>query len=247
MLGRVRVAAWQAPLLETGSMAALGLIQHQIERCESEGVTVLCCPEAILGGLADSVDDPLAFAIPLDRLESVLAPLSSDTVTVIVGFTEAAAANRLYNAAAVFQRGAVTGVYRKQHPAINRSVYEAGSAAPVFRAGALVFGVIICNDSNFDEPARSMAAAGAQVMFVPTNNALPPSRGGAGLVGLARDADVALAAGNGMWVVRADVSGRNGPLESRGSSGIVAPGGTVVATASASGELVVAEIALAAN
>jgi hypothetical protein len=36
----VRVAAWHPRLLDTGSMMALGLIQRQIERCESEGVTV---------------------------------------------------------------------------------------------------------------------------------------------------------------------------------------------------------------
>ena len=225
-------------------MAALNLIQRRIERCESEGVSVLCCPEVILGGFADGLEDPFAFAIPLDRLETVLAPLSSATVTTIVGFTEARG-DRLYNAAAVVHRGSVAGVYRKHHPAINRSVYDAGTDAPIFRAGALVFGVVICNDSNFSEPARSMAQQGAHVLFVPTNNGLPSSKGGAELVALARQADVRLAVDNGMWVVRADVCGRNGPLHSHGSSGIVAPDGAIVATAAASGDFVVAEIALA--
>ena len=80
-------------------------------------------------------------------------------MTTIVGFTELAADNRLYGiSAAVFQRGSVVGVYRKRHPAINRSVYAAGRETPVFRAGALTFGIVICYDSNFTEPARLMAA-----------------------------------------------------------------------------------------
>jgi len=34
-------------------MEAVALIKTQIEICEAEGVEILCCPEAILGGLAD--------------------------------------------------------------------------------------------------------------------------------------------------------------------------------------------------
>ena len=113
-------------------MDALGLIRTRVEWCEAEGVTILCCPEAILGGLADYSGDPTQFAIAADagRLDSALAPLASDTVTTIVGFTELADGGRLYNSAAVFQRGSVAGLYRKLYPAINRSVYEAGCKVP---------------------------------------------------------------------------------------------------------------------
>lgn len=49
----MKVAAYQAPLLAAGSLAAgsmdaLGLIRKRVEWCEAEGVTVLCCPEAIV-------------------------------------------------------------------------------------------------------------------------------------------------------------------------------------------------------
>src|SRR3712207_9398062 len=56
------------------------------------------------------------------ELDRLLAPLASDTVTTIVGFTEAGSGGRFYNSAAVFHKGEVVGVYRKLHPAINRSV-----------------------------------------------------------------------------------------------------------------------------
>jgi predicted amidohydrolase len=172
----VRVAAYQAPLLTAGSMDALDLIAARVAWCEAEGVTILCCPEAILGGLADYSEDPCQFAIDADagRLDAGLAPLASDTVTTIVGFTELASGGRLYNSAAVFQRGSVAGLYRKLHPAIRRSVYEAGNEVPVFQVGELTFGIVICNDSNYSEPARLMAAQDATALFVPTNNGLPP-------------------------------------------------------------------------
>jgi hypothetical protein len=67
------------------------------------------CRVAELAGRTPDTD-PLRFAIPLDRLHSVLEPLSSDVVPTIVGFTELAEGGRLYNAAAVFRRGSVVGV-----------------------------------------------------------------------------------------------------------------------------------------
>lgn len=239
----MRVAAYQAPLLPVGSMDALGLIRSRVEVCEASGVSVLCCPEAILGGLADYADDPASVAISTDRIEVTLAPLASSAVTTIVGFTELSPAGLLYNSAAVIHRGMVLGVYRKMHPAINRSVYEPGRDAPVFRVGELTFGIVICNDSNYREPARRMAAQGAIALFVPTNNGLPPMKAGEELVAQARSVDMVRAVENSTWVIRADVAGRANGLVSYGSSGIVDPGGMVMQSARPlSEDLIVAEI-----
>jgi predicted amidohydrolase len=112
----VRVAAYQAPLLLPGCMDALDLIRLQVRRCETECIRILCCPEATLGGLADNHTDPSRFAIDADMLKNTLLPLASDTVTSIVGFTECGPGGRIYNSAAVFQRGEVAGLYRKLYP-----------------------------------------------------------------------------------------------------------------------------------
>jgi predicted amidohydrolase len=209
------------------------LIQRRVEQCEAVEVSFLCCPEAILGGLADYSHDPTSFAVATGRIASVLAPLASDTVTTIVGFTELADDGRLYNSAAVWYRGRVAGVYRKRHPAIRRSVYAAGADTPVFRVDGLTFGIVICYDSNFSEPAFRMAEQGATVLFVPTNNGLPHSRAQEDLGGQAREADVARATENNLWIIRADVAGRTSDLVSAGSSEIVRPNGTMLLSARA--------------
>ena len=227
----MKVAAYQAPLSACGSMVeALALIRDQVEWCESAGVEILCCPEGVLGGLADHATQPTAIAIDVEdgRLNMVLAPLASDTVTTILGFTEIDRPGRLYNSAAVFHKGSVAGVYRKLHPAINRSVYEAGREVPIFQVGELTFGVVICNDSNYPELARFMAAQGAMALFVPTNNALPLTRAHWDLASEARNVDIATAVENSMWVIRADVAGRTPDLLSYGSSGIVNADGMVL-------------------
>jgi hypothetical protein len=67
----VNVAAYQAPLLLAGSMAALELIQEQVAQCERKGISILCCPEGILGGLADYSENPTRFAIRTDDSQLV--------------------------------------------------------------------------------------------------------------------------------------------------------------------------------
>ncbi|MEA2974969.1 MAG: 5-aminopentanamidase [Alphaproteobacteria bacterium] len=239
----MKVAAYQAPLLPGGSMEALELIRDRVKWCETEGVDILCCPEAVLGGLADDAECPLDFAIDVEsgQLQALLAPLASKSVTAIVGFTEIAGAGKLYNAAAVFQAGRVVGIYRKRHPAIRRSVYSAGDQSPIFTVGALSFGIMICNDSNYPELATDMAARGAKAIFLPSNNSLPPDR--ADVVGSSRAVDMARATDNEVMIVRADVAGRTANRVSFGSSVIVDARGTVLRTGAAlSADILVAEV-----
>ena len=241
----MKVAAYQAPLRATGSVDVIGLIREQVDRCESEGVEILCCPEGVFGGLADYASRPADIAVDVGagQLDALLAPLASDRVTTILGFTEIGRGGRLYNSAAVFHKGSVVGTYRKLYPAINSSVYEAGDTLPVFAVGDLTFGIIICNDSNYYEPARVMAAKGAAALFVPANNGLPPTKAGPELVARARNCDIARAVENSVWVIRADVAGRTERLVSYGSSGIVDPDGMVLRSARQLGpDLIVADI-----
>jgi predicted amidohydrolase len=245
--GMVRVAAYQAPLTATRSHDVLGLLAEQVARCEAAGVEILCCPEAVVGGLADYVAPAHRRVLPTDAvaLADALAPLASATVTAIVGYTEGDAAGRLFNAAVVLRGGAVVGRYRKLHPAIRRSVYTAGAETPVFTVGALTFGILLCRDSVFAEPARRMVARGAAALFVPTNNGLPADRPHARIAAHARRLDVERATAYGVSVIRADVAGAAGGLVSRGSTGIVGPDARVLADATPlEGCLVTADIPL---
>ena len=59
----MKVAAYQVPLWATSSMKVVSLIREQVEWCESHGIEILCCPEGVLGGLADYASRPTEFAI----------------------------------------------------------------------------------------------------------------------------------------------------------------------------------------
>jgi predicted amidohydrolase len=239
----MKIAAYLCPLLPVGSMEALGLIRGRVAWCEREGVDILCCPEAVLGGLADDAQCPADFAIDTasGQLDALLAPLASKSVTAIVGFTETVGTGTLYNAAAVYRDGKILGIYRKRHPAIRRSVYSAGDQSPLFTIGSLTFGIMICNDSNYPELAADMTAHGAQAIFLPSNNSLPPER--ADVVAASRAVDIARARNNEVMIVRADVAGRTADRVSFGSSAIVDAGGTLLRAGKVlSEDILVAEI-----
>lgn len=229
----MKVAAYQAPVASCYSPDAILHIREQVRHCETRGVELLCCPEGALGGLADYVDDPNEIAIDVGagELKPALASFASDSVTTVVGFTECDDSGLLFNSAAVLHRGEVIGIYRKRHPAIHSSKYTAGSELPVFTIDACTFGILICRDSMDDALAAGLVAAGATTLLVPTNNAMPRSRGGPELVRVARELDVRRAAELGVAVVRADVVGEHGHLVSSGSSSIVDRSGTVRAVA----------------
>jgi predicted amidohydrolase len=114
----IRVAAYQAPLLPSGSMEAIGLVAQQVRACEFAGVELLCCPEGVLGGLADYTSRPFEIAIGTrnGQLQNLLEPIVSDTVTTVLGFTEMGEDGRLFNSAAVVHKGVIIGLCRKIHP-----------------------------------------------------------------------------------------------------------------------------------
>jgi 5-aminopentanamidase len=150
----MKVAAYQAPLLPSGSMEALERIRDRVKWCETKGVQIPCCPEAVLGGLADDAECPLDIAIDIEsgELEALLAPLASQSVTTIVGFTEIVGTGKLYNAAAVLHDERVVGIYRRRHPAIRKSVYSAGDQSPIFTVGPLPFGITALSLTHWIAP-----------------------------------------------------------------------------------------------
>ena len=231
----LRVAAFQAPYLPFGSFEAVGLIKGQLEVCEAAGVAVLCCPEAVIGGLAHESDgqSPAAVALGVHdgELTDVLAPLMETNITVIVGFTERDASGRLFNSAAVVSNGDLVAVYRKVFPGY-RTVIQAGTDLPVFHLGAARFGVMICNDIWYLEPARVLASKGAAVIFVPSNSGHVRNPVSAdALRARGETLPIARAVENTVTVVVADIAGRQGDRYALGTSAIVDPNGVVLAKA----------------
>jgi predicted amidohydrolase len=241
---RIRVAAYQVSLAATASIDGMvELVREQVSKCAAQEVEFLCCPEGLLGGLADYNPGVTSFNVSSGDLDPIVVKIPTDSVTTILGFTEIDDLGDLYNSAAILHRGMLAGVYRKMNPAINQSVYKPGADTPVFQLRGLKFGIAICYDSTFAEPISRLAAKGATTVFVPTNNGLPAERDMSGLRAEVRAVDTARARENGVFVVRADICGHSKGRVGHGSSEIVDPNGRVLCFAEPDrAELLVAEI-----
>lgn len=243
----MKVAAYQAPYLPFGSTEAIGLIARQLEVCRSEAVDVLCCPEAVIGGLALESDQQapadVALEVESGELAETLAPLMSTGVTLIVGFTERDRSGNCFSSAAVIADGGLVHVHRKSYPGY-RTVVRAGTELSTFTVGRSCCGVVICNDLWYLEPARVLSSAGGVVLFVPSHSGhlrqgTAPSR----LRARGENLPVARAVENTMSVVVADVAGTQGDRYALGCSSIVDPDGVVLARSEPDGAaLLIADI-----
>ena len=141
----MRVAAYQAPYRPYPSVGGAELVVPHLERARAEGVELLCCPEALIGELANESDrdSPATVALSVNdgELAEAIAPLLGWDMTIVIGFTERSVSGALHNAAAVIDDRRVAGIYRKTYP--GHSVCAAGTDLPIFQHGEVAFGVLI--------------------------------------------------------------------------------------------------------
>lgn len=108
--------------------------------------------------------------------KSLASTAKEYAIAIVAGsIYERAADNKLFNTAMVINKsGELCGSYRKAHiphdPAFyEKNYFDAGDLGfKVFDLGFARVGVLICYDQWFPEAARSLALAGAEIIFYPT-------------------------------------------------------------------------------
>lgn len=242
----MRVAAYQAPYRPYPARGGADLVLAFLDRARADGVELVCCPEALIGELANETDgdtpSTVALSVADGELEAAIAPLLGWAMTIVVGFTERSADGQLHNAAAVISDTTISGIYRKTYP--GNSVCVAGTDLPIFDHDGVPFGVLICNDAHYIEPSRILAAKGAQLLIVPVHGGHRPAKENAWR---ARGTNVLIARAveNGIPLVAADVAGWQGERVCHGTTAIIDAQGTVVAAAQPLEEdFIVADVSL---
>jgi predicted amidohydrolase len=140
-----------------------------LERADRERVDIVSFPECFLTGYPDQEDIARRDAIAIDSPQAMrfLDATSRFEALCIVGFNETRGAD-LYNTALIAHKGHLFGHYSKC--SAYQSFHKQGREFPVFTHNGLTFGVIICSDGGFIEPARLLALQGARVIFAPHFN-----------------------------------------------------------------------------
>ena len=171
---RVGVAALVLPNIRGNKAQALARIEAYVRRAADQGAKIVVTPETCIDGYIChqpglTRERMCALAEPemgpgIGRLRRLARELD---LYLCIGFSELAG-ERLYNTALLIgPDGKTVGKYRKTHGV--EPFYEAGDALPVFETRYGKVGMMICFDRQLPEIARTMVAAGAELILVPSN------------------------------------------------------------------------------
>ncbi len=150
----------------------------RIDRAVTGGAELVCFPELSLTGyfLKDQVDE-LALTLDAPFFEPLLE--RSHSASIVVGFVERSASNRLYNSVAFLERGQILGVHRKVH-LVSYGMFDeardfaAGDRFRIIESRLGRFGPLICEDLWHTPSAYLHFLNDADYLLVPSAS---PARG----------------------------------------------------------------------
>jgi nitrilase len=231
---------------------AVAKIVGIIEGAHRDGIDLLVLPDASLGGYIGDLRAPDKYELPpaIDpdgpEIGAVIAAAGS--MTVCVGYTEAASNGLHFNSAVCVTGDGVLGRHRKVHqPAGESLAYAAGDTFDAFDTPVGRMGMLIDYDKTFPEAARTLALDGARVIAalsawpasVTDRASRLPNDRQSRLFDLY---DAARAAENQVVLVSSNQTGVMGSLRFLGQAKVVGPGGDVLSKTWAKGGLAVCDI-----
>ena len=164
----IKVAAYQyTPANDTQDRKTQ--IQNILERAASKQIDFLCLLEGALTGYyaQEELARKNSLEVEGKDFQEWLEVFRNSTATVIVGFNERDG-DQIFDSAAIIDNGNFLGVQRKHY--LYHNYFASGSSFSSFRSKGITFGVVICLDTNYFEPARILALQGAAIIFSPMCN-----------------------------------------------------------------------------
>ena len=110
------------------------------------------------------------------ELAAIAGAAARQETAVVVGFAEAAPGGAFRNSlACIDERGELVGIYRKTHlfGEAELAAFHAGEEYLIVALAGVRVGVQICFDTEFPEPGRAMALAGAELLVTASANMAP--------------------------------------------------------------------------
>lgn len=152
---------------------------HLIRQAAERKATIVCLPELFRSPyfcVHEHTNRNYAEPIQGEVVKALSAVAKEHRIAIVGGsIYERSSEGKLFNTSIVInQQGIVEGTYRKIHIPHDPAFYEQNYFQPgdqgfkVFDLGFAKVGVLICYDQWFPEAARSLALAGAEIIFYPT-------------------------------------------------------------------------------
>ena len=165
----MRIAAFQGPVAFGDPKTNLETIEQTLAKAEAQDVSIVCFPETFLHGYFREEDQARRNAVRLDDtyFRKLRERLAKYRPVVLFGLNELRD-DQLFNTVVVLRQGELLGRYSKNYLVFK--YFQRGSEFPVFEHDGVKFGVVICADTSYIEPARILAMKGAQIIFTPHFN-----------------------------------------------------------------------------
>ncbi|GAA1654698.1 carbon-nitrogen hydrolase family protein [Actinoplanes couchii] len=221
------IGVGQTPEILGDVDAAVDMILGFVHQAD---VDLLVLPECFLQGYLVTADHVREQALEIGSPEfgAVLRRLSQVRPMLVVGMIERSG-GAFHNTAVVIAGGEVLGRYRKNRLTAGESpVFAPGDDYPVFDCKGVRFGINICYDAQFPEPAARIAAAGATLLVHPSQNMMPADRA----VHWQHQHNKIRARRvreTGLWLAAADITGTRDGRLALGPTCVLNPDGEVVA------------------
>jgi len=164
----LKVAHYQLACIPENVSANIERVVSGVREAASENIDIISFPESFLTGYFMQGEKARKNSLRIDgpEIRDLLEKTSEYDTTFIVGFNELRD-NELFNTALIAEQGKCLGRYSK---AFCMKYFTPGREFPVFEKKGIKFGVIICADGGYIEPARILTLKGAQIIFAPHYN-----------------------------------------------------------------------------
>lgn len=167
-----QVAAYQGEIIEKCPEKSLEKTLQIMEIVEKREIDILCMPESYLHGYLNSKKEALEFSLNLQSTE--FAQLCEhfkgfSKTTLLLGINERDGDN-VFNTVVIIEHGKYVGKYRKTYTYEPYNYFSLDRSFPVFEKKGVKYGIIICLDSTYREPAHITALCGAKILFCPCFN-----------------------------------------------------------------------------
>jgi predicted amidohydrolase len=171
---KIKIGSWQG-LVEEDLSRNIVKVEKVLEESKDLGLDFICFPETYLSGYSPEAIRENALSLEDKRLTKLITEFRSMDSVILVGMSEKQA-DKTFNSQVVFYKGEILGVYHKTMLTdYDQQCFSTDLVLPVFEAKGVRFGVIICHDTSFVEPALYLRWKGARLLFTPHFNNLPPT------------------------------------------------------------------------
>ena len=174
MNDKIRIGSYQGPIADNDFEHNLKKAQEILNQTRNMGLDFLCFPETFLSGYSHRAVRESSVSLNDPRLAELIKRCSDRDTVILLGMSERDD-DKIFNTQIVVYRGGLLGKYHKTMlTEEDKQVFSSDLDLPVFVAKGIKFGVVICADTSFVEPALYLRWRGARLLFTPHYNDIPP-------------------------------------------------------------------------